>query len=380
MHQYHTHICIVSGQPIPNYIPVLDKDFRPKEVILLVTEQMHARAEALTKVLKERCGCKVQSIAIKGEYDMQEMKEKVLAQILKLKEEKENIALNLTGGTKPMAIAAYNTFRDADFPTFYFTERTNEVLQMESGERFILQPPKIHIEDYFQLYGYPVRSKNKITRTVPQERQKIGDTLVADNEHFARALSTLNYDISEARRNNPNTLTVHLNYPNTPNLKEIINLLEKHKLLTLRGSSVQFINKDALQYANGGWLEEYVFNEIKNIPNIQDIALNIEIENERKGIKQNNELDVAFLHKNILYILECKTKNYKGEEQAQHELYKLETLKKLGGIRTQTAFLSYRELPFHIRDRAEGADIEIIEQEDIAVLRKTIENWITAKN
>ena len=380
MHKYNTHVCIVSDQPIPNYIPVLDKDFRPKEVILLVTEQMHARAEALTKVLKERCGCKVQSIAIEGEYDMQEMKEKVLAQILKLKEEKENIALNLTGGTKPMAIAAYNTFRDADFPTFYFTERTNEVLQMESGERFILQPPKIHIEDYFQLYGYPVRSKNKITRTVPQERQKIGDILVADNEHFARALSTLNYDISEARRNNPNTLTVRLNYPNTPNLKEILNLLEKHKLLTLRGSSVQFINKDALQYANGGWLEEYVFNEIKNIPNIQDIALNIEIENERKGIKQNNELDVAFLHKNILYILECKTKNYKGEEQAQHELYKLETLKKLGGIRTQTAFLSYRELPFHIRDRAEGADIEIIEQEDIAVLRKTIENWITSKN
>ena len=81
-------------------------------------------------------------------------------------------------------------------------------------------------------------------------------------------------------------------------------------------------------------------------------------------------------------MLECKTKNYnnKNEGQAQNELYKLETLKKLGGLRTQTAFVSYRALKAHVRDRAKGADIKILENKDLAGLRKTIENWITAKN
>lgn len=384
MHKYNTHVCIVSDQPIPNYIPVLDKDFRPQEVILLTTEKMqqNGKAAALAKTMKERCGAKVHTIAIAGEYDMQEMEDKVLTQLLERGEDKEQIALNLTGGTKLMAIAAYTTFRDAGYPTFYFTATSNEVLLLEKNERITLQPQQIRLEDYLQLHGYPVSSANNIARSVPPGRQKIGETLAIAPERFADALTVLNGDISAAIENNSNTLDILLRKPTVKNLDGLLHLFEKENLLTRSGNRIRFTDKDARTYINGGWLEEYVFNEIKKIAGIQDIALNVEIQNAQKGITQNNELDIAFLHHNALYVLECKTKNYnnKSEGQAQNELYKLETLKKLGGLRTQTAFVSYRELKAHVRDRAKGADIKILENKDLAGLRKTIENWITAKN
>ena len=379
MPKYNIHVCIVSDQPIPNYVPVLDNQFRPREVVLLVTGKMQQKAAALEQTLKTRCGVKTRQIAIASEYDMQEMEDKVLGELIALDEAKENIALNLTGGTKLMAIAAYTTFRDAGYPTFYFTATSNEVLLLDNNERLTLQPPKIKIEDYLRLHGYQIAANNQVQRSVPPGRQKIGETLAIAPERFADALTVLNGDISAAIENNSNTLDILLRKPTVKNLDALLNLFAKENLLTRSGNRIHFSDKDARTYINGGWLEEYVFSEIKKIADIQDIALNVEIQNAQKGITQNNELDIAFLHNNALYVLECKTKNYnnKSEGQAQNELYKLETLKKLGGLRTKTAFVSYRALKAHVRDRAKGAKIKIIEQKDLQGFKTLLKNWMT---
>ena len=306
MPKYNIHVCIVSDQPIPNYVPVLDNTFRPREVILLVTGKMQQKAAALEQTLKTRCGVKTRQIAIASEYDMQEMEDKVLGELIALDEAKENIALNLTGGTKLMAIAAYRTFHDAGYPAFYFTATSNEVLLLDNNERLTLQPPKIKIEDYLRLHGYQIAANNQVQRSVPPGRQKIGETLAIAPERFADALTILNGDISAAIENNSNTLDILLRKPTVKNLD-------------------------------------------------------------------------GFLHHNALYVLECKTKNYnnKNEGQAQNELYKLETLKKLGGLRTKTAFVSYRALKAHVRDRAKGANIEIIEQKDLQGFKTRLKNWMT---
>lgn len=40
MKKFDVHVCLVSDQALPNFIPVLAEDFRPQEVILLATEPM----------------------------------------------------------------------------------------------------------------------------------------------------------------------------------------------------------------------------------------------------------------------------------------------------------------------------------------------------
>ena len=44
-----------------------------------------------------------------------------------------------------------------------------------------------------------------------------------------------------------------------------------------------------------------------------------------------NEIDVAFFHEGSLCIVECKTGNLSASEDANQVIYKLESLKKLGG-------------------------------------------------
>ena len=134
--------------------------------------------------------------------------------------------------------------------------------------------------------------------------------------------------------------------------------------------------EDSLRYVSGGWLEEYTYHIAASLPDIQDIALNVQIENAGNP-HQPNELDIAILSHNVLFVLECKTANLKADEKTQNALYKLETLKKLGGLRTQTAFISYRELPRETRDRAKGANIEIIEQKDLQGFKTLLKKWMT---
>jgi len=375
MPKYNIHVCIVSDQPIPNYVPVLDNTFRPREVILLVTERMRAKADALAHTLKTRCGVKTRQIAIASEYDMQEMEDKVLGELIALDEAKENIALNLTGGTKLMAIAAYRTFHDAGYPAFYFTATSNEVLLLDNNERLTLQPPKIKIEDYLHLHGYQIAANNQVQRSVPRERQAIGEALVQRHQYYANAITALNGIISKGRAQNRKTLTFTQN-ETWGALDDLIDLLARHDLLKTDGDKITFTDEDSLRYTNGGWLEEYTYHIAASLPDIQDIALNVQIENAGNP-HQPNELDIAILSHNILFVLECKTANLKADEKTQNALYKLETLKKLGGLRTQTAFISYRELPRETRDRAKGANIEIIEQKDLQGFKTLLKKWMT---
>lgn len=52
MRNFDVHVCLVSKQPLPNLIPILVSDPKPKEVILLVSHEMNERAGWLETVLK----------------------------------------------------------------------------------------------------------------------------------------------------------------------------------------------------------------------------------------------------------------------------------------------------------------------------------------
>ena len=80
-----------------------------------------------------------------------------------------------------MAIAAFELFRSAGFPAFYFT----------------LQPAKMEIEDYLNLHGYQIVSGSKIIRDIPTSRKHIGEELVKKQKTYADAISHLNYIISK---------------------------------------------------------------------------------------------------------------------------------------------------------------------------------------
>lgn len=375
--KFDVHVCLVSEQPTPNFVPVLVQEFRPKEVILVVTPSMKAKANALEKVMRERCQVKVQKIHIENEYDTSIIGERLFELLLNV--DKEKVALNVTGGTKLMAIGAYSTFRDAGYPSFYVSEKTGEIQILDSNECLSLKNPKIRIEDYLELHGFSVlEGKRQINR----DWLPVAEELIK-HQSLSHQLSMLNAAISHAKTkqsNKADVLDVHLNNLDQ-NMNYFLSILEEHHLVKSNGQSVRFTSRAARDYMAGGWFEEYVFNLIQHLPNVQDCALGVQIDLADKQQRRRNELDVVFMANNALHVVECKTANFDNvdNDERNKPLYLLKTLKEIGGHRTKTAFISYRALGEscdHMKARADGLDIKVLEQRDLQSLRTLLKNWI----
>jgi hypothetical protein len=101
-----THLCLVSAQATPNLTPVLDPALGPQRVILLVSPEMERRAEWLEAVLRRYSVCAARWL-IRDPWDLEHVQTRVL-ELLEGERgsgEAQGIALNATGGTKPMSSA-----------------------------------------------------------------------------------------------------------------------------------------------------------------------------------------------------------------------------------------------------------------------------------
>ena len=91
------------------------------------------------------------------------------------------------------------------------------------------------------------------------------------------------------------------------------------------------------RYYSGTWFEEYTYLRIKQELCLrdQDIAMSLKI--FRNASEQNdNEVDVAFMFENTLYIIECKVSMIGYGKEPQHTiedyLYKLAAISKDFGL------------------------------------------------
>jgi hypothetical protein len=111
-----THLILVSAQPIPNLTPILDDNLRPKKVVMLVSPGMQERSNALENIYKPR-GISVERCLIDDPWDADRIREQV-EDLLLTQYPDGGIALNATGGTKLMSIAAYEAFRSCQLPVY----------------------------------------------------------------------------------------------------------------------------------------------------------------------------------------------------------------------------------------------------------------------
>ena len=165
---------------------------------------------------------------------------------------------------------------------------------------------------------------------------------------------------------------------------ELLDLLLKHEVVKKIDKSVQFVNKEARFFANGGWLEDYVYcvvsDLIDEIPCIQDLSRAVELQRMHKGDSIKNELDVVFLANNRLFLIECKTAKWEkssADGKGAHAVYKIDTLKDvLGGIQAEAMIVSYQPLRANDRVRASDLNILTVSNTEIQSLKTIIKGWI----
>lgn len=379
MKKFKTHFCMVSKQAAPNLLPLLDDDLKPEKVVLLVTPQMQEVANHLEQVIKPR-GIKViqQDFVIHDNFA--EMESQLISFIEN--EPANEIALNVTGGTKWMAIAAQEVFRMNGSAVFYVNVEDDKVLFLNGSPASHTLSQRIDLKNYIQAYGYEFRQKTHASG-LPAHLKDLCQQLVLKVEEWQGAIGQLNLLASEAERKN--SLTVSLGpliKQQDPQLSVLLNeCLTAGVLKKQKQDEITFSDVTSRSFANGGWLEDYVnstLNSLKAEGVIQDTPkLNQHI--QRIGGTSHNEVDVCFMARNRLHLIECKTKRMSGKgtaEMAADTAYKLDSISDLGGLGTKSMLISYRPLNKADQQRAKDLRIKVVQGEQIQQLKSTLREWI----
>jgi hypothetical protein len=379
MQCYDTHLCLASTQPSVNITPALHSGFKPNNVVLLVSREMQDVASNLLDVYKKH-GIKASTLKIPDAFNLPHIFN-IIEQYLDNHSE-ENIGLNITGGTKPMALAAYEAFNLYDKPIFYVNTINDEVLSLSAGKdvsQYTLFniDNKIKIDDYLMAYGIIVESKVNPHIQVPPASQELTQQLIEHIDHYKTALSTLNYYAAKAINTNFVQLGEEKKHKS---FLKLLNLFETAGLLKQKNNKLIFKDEASRYFCNGGWLEDHVFlilRRLKESCAIQDMTKSLEVRMKNGSL---NEIDIAFLAENRFHIIECKTKTFKRDahqySDASNMLYKLDTLKDYGGLQTRAMLISYYPLKEQTLNRARDYEIDNIDTEKIKNLEYYIKQWI----
>jgi len=372
MTAYTTHLCLVSAQATPNLLPVLDEAWRPKKVVLACSAQMKHAAVGLRSVIQAKCpGLGVETLNLPNAYDYTALSDTFLTYLAEHAD--DNIALNVTGGTKLMAVAAQEVFRSAGKPVFYVNVENDDVLVI--GEKAVSQPlrAKLKVHEMLRAHGYSVTNQDR-----PQVTRELRDLTARLIDHVAsagRALGTINA-LARTARDEP-SLRVELSPAqyDSRSLADMLALFADAGLLRQNGQTLVFKNEESRAFVNGGWLESHVFEALQSLraqhESLSDVAMGVRVSfggadpRASAKVRDKNEIDVAFLYRNTLHLIECKTANLtqggKGDDsKATEALYKMESLLKLGGLRTRGMVVDYRgQLSSSESDRQRAAEAGI---------------------
>lgn len=370
-----THVLLVSAQAAPNLLAALDPGLKPKEAVLMVSRKMRARADALETVLRE-AGVKTDRVTLQDEHDFGGLQSALLE--VAAARAGQSIALNVTGGTKLMALAAQSVAQAAGWAVFYVDVDTDEIILLGKEPHRRKLSEQLRLRYYLRGYGFDV--EGGIRRAPPQRGYtNLLQTLVTQVGSLEVPLSQLNWlgQESEDRK----TLHVRLSAQqmDSRGLEVLLRDFEDVGVLVVEGDKLTFASETDRAFAKGGWLEQYVFTTVSASAGelaIRDKAPNLTVIDD-VGVK--NELDVAFMARNRMFVIECKTARMNRPEapKANDTLFKLsEICRRVGGLGTRGMLASYRPLRDEEKRLARALGIELVCGADLARLGEKLKRWV----
>ena len=359
---------------MPNFLPILNQKLKPEAVTLVVSDKMKDRAAWLKTEIAKHQVTVLPDIEIgNAETDIADIQDILMKWADEHKALLEESVLNVTGGTKPMAIAAQEVFRMGGRPVFYVDVATDKVSWVSgSGEALQLEKSPT-LSQFLGLNGFELESGD-FTSTVENGKWRhFCDEIASSPSDWARALGSLNARASlavdrytSAHNNREKSSALAFNYCDSElaNVKwnDMLEMLHADELISGATTSERFVSIEAARFCAGIWLEHYVFSVLKGFKFDKRRALMNARIIDAKG--NRNELDSIVVHRNTCYVIEDKTKNMKvhGDVNvADQAVYKLAQLSRNMGLRAKGILVSARSVRREDRDRAQTYGVEIID-------------------
>lgn len=370
-----THILLVSAQAAPNLLPTLDPELRPREAVLVVSRKMQKRAADLERVLRE-AGVQTSRVDIDNEHNLVSLEEALL-RIADAKSAQQ-ISLNLTGGTKLMALAAQNVASTAGWDSFYVDVDTDEVIPLDRTRPARALAPALGLSHYLQAYGFR-REKASPPTPLRQGADDLLQTLVTQVGSLEKPLGQLNWLAERAEASNRLSVQMSDAQLDSRSLNTLLRNFEEAELLQTQGETIHFTDAAARSFAKGGWLERHVFRRVAALRDelgMRDQEANLHLV-DGEGVR--NELDVAFIARNRLFVIECKTSRMDGEraEKANDTLFKLaEVGRRVGGLGARAMLVSYRQMREAELQLASALGIDVVFGAAITRLDDRLRGWV----
>jgi len=373
------HICLVSAQAAPNLLPALDPELKPKEVVLLVSQKMRAAADALSMVFKE-LGIRTDLIPLEDEHSSRVIEETLLQ--IASEREGEEILLNLTGGTKLMALVAQQTVaQEENWRSFYVDVDTDVVVWLDKtpGKKLAEQ---LRLRHYLKSYGFDL-SDSPERPQITHEQRNLMQTLITQIGSLEKPLTQLNWLTQQAEDKKQLKITMDTQQADSRSLEALLRHFAEAGFLQVNGNTISYADETARNFVKGGWLELYTYSCVVDVTGetgIRDKAAGLEVMS-KEGVK--NEMDIAMMVRNRLFVIECKTARMDKPEapKANDTLFKLsEICRRVGGLGTKGMLASYRPVADSERKLARTLNIELVCGQDLRNLQDRIRAWISAKN
>ena len=271
-----------------------------------------------------------------------------------------------------MAIAAQEAFRVAGKPVFYVNAETDDLVWLDRGRPPVKLLAAVPLKTFLKVHGMTIETAETRSGLSTEWMTFSQELAYVKALPWERALGKLNYHAMEAERRDLLDMG-RITPDGCPYWDDLMESLYYNEIIRHR-DRLLFRSPEARTFANGGWLEHLVFDVVRELEGITDPAMNAHVVDAHNN---RNELDVIFLSRNRLFIIECKTKRLAREEDAVHgpaadAIYKLDSLRKAGGLRTRGILVSFRPVPDNHKHRAQETGITVIDQKGLPRLKELL--------
>ncbi|MCX7834063.1 MAG: DUF1887 family CARF protein [Ignavibacteria bacterium] len=302
-----TIVCLVSRQAMANVIPVLE--FKPDKVILLITEEEKSVAKNLKELFVKH---KIQVEIFREKLDAYDI-EKVKNICMDVIRENDNeLILNLTGGTKTMAVAAYEIFRSVDKQIVYHNPASHKIIFLNPiSKNDIDVESKINVEDYLLAHGYKI-----ISEQTKSGRAEKYNTLFKkfDKNRFSHFVDFYNIVKQEIPLGSPRASKEYNKFQFSKNYDKII-IWDK-----VNNTKIDF---ELSGFNYGDCLESILYLILKDKIKPDDIRYSVKVKKENI----ESEIDVLLTKDCCLHLYSCKD----TKKMNKQYLYEIEVLRNVTG-------------------------------------------------
>lgn len=349
-----TIVSIISEQTIPNYLFIREMYLPGDSLLFISSDKFKARIDWIVNALDYRFPCEIGKVIFPSEgeerwLDMQDC-------LLKVLSKDKHYLVNLTGGTKYMSLLVQHVFEQFGNSEFaYIPYPKNHMLVPTNNEGTPLKY-RISVREYMSNYN------------VSYTEKEVVEDVSYTNAFFKWFISGhLNFEIVNLLRCYRDKKQVEIEKVETcegtekrPQIKGLDDFIHKiHFPVKKEG----VLCRQEIEYLTGGWFEEYIYHQIKEKINPQDIRLGVLI--KRTESHNQNDLDVVFTSGNKLFVIECKT-GIEGVRMFNETVYKATAIKEaVLGLSAHTFIVSLATEDEQLKATAKNMGISYQCREDV---------------